>query len=336
VSLDALVAALLFAGVLAYAVLAGADFGSGFWDLTAGDAERGAPLRTLVDHVIGPVWEANHVWLIYVLVFLWTGFPAVYASISTTLFVPITLAGLGIVARGSAFAFRKLSPNVAVARLHGALFAASSIVTPLLLGAAVGGIASGRVPLDGSGGLWRSWTGPTSIVGGVLAVLTCAFLAATFLTAEADHRGDTELTEWSRRRALAAGLACGAAAMAGIVPLEHDAPTLFHGLTHRGLPLVLLSAGAGGLALAALWRRRCGVARVASVGAVAGIVVGWGVGQYPWMLVDQAKIADAAAPRPTLWGLVVVVGLAAVLVLPPLGYLLWLTQRTWWVRRQPG
>jgi cytochrome d ubiquinol oxidase subunit II len=124
--------------------------------------------------------------------------------------------------------------------------------------------------------------------------------------------------------------------MAGIVPLEHDAPTLFHGITHRGLPLVLLSAGAGGLALAALWRRRCGVARVASVGAVAGIVVGWGVGQYPWMLVDQAKIADAAAPRPTLWGLVVVVGLAAVLVLPPLGYLLWLTQRTWWVRRQPG
>lgn len=326
------VVALLFVGVLAYAVFAGADFGSGFWDLTAGDAETGAPLRKLIDHVIGPVWEANHVWLVYVLVFLWTGFPSVFASVAETLFVPLSLAGLGIVARGSAFAFRKLAPDLATARLFGALFAASSVVTPFLFGCVVGAIASGRVPEDRSGDLWTSWTGPTSIVGGTLAVLTCAFLAATFLTAEAEHRRDDALAEWCRRRAIAAGGAAGVVAAVGILPIREDAPTLFDGLVGRALPLMVASAVGGGLALWALWRRRQRVARMAAVLAVSAVVTGWGVGQYPWILVDSSKIADAAGPRSTLWALVVVVGIAAVLVLPPLGYLFWLTQRSGWVR----
>jgi cytochrome d ubiquinol oxidase subunit II len=333
-SLADLVAALLFVGVLAYAVFAGADFGSGVWDLTAGDAETGAPLRTLIDKVIGPVWEANHTWLIYVLVFLWTGFPSVFAALSETLFVPLSLAGLGIVARGSAFAFRKLAPSIGTARLFGALFAASSVVTPFLFGCIVGAIASGRVPADGSGDRWTSWTGPTSLVGGVLAVLTCAFLAATFLTAEAEHRRDHALTEWCRRRALATGVAAGAVAALGILPIRHDAPTLFHGLLGRGLPLMIVSAFSGGFALWALWRRWHLIARVAAVGAVGAVVVGWGVGSYPWMLVDSISIADAAGPRATLWGLIGVVALAAVLVLPPLGYLFWLTQRSGWVRAE--
>ena len=333
-SLDDVVAALLFVGVLAYAVFAGADFGSGVWDLTAGDAETGAPLRTLIDKVIGPVWEANHTWLVYVLVFLWTGFPSVFAALSETLFVPLSLAGLGIVARGSAFAFRKLAPNLAAARLFGALFAVSSVITPFVFGCIVGAIASGRVPADGSGDRWTSWTGPTSMVGGTLAVLTCAFLAATFLAAEAEHRGDHALIEWCRRRALATGLAAGVVAALGILPIRHDAPTLFHGLTGRALLLMVASALSGGLALWALWRRWHGVARVAAVGAVGAVVLGWGVGSYPWILVDSATIADAAGPRATLWGLIAVVGLAAVLVLPPLGYLFWLTQRSGWVRAE--
>ena len=289
-SLPEVVAALLFVGVIAYAVFAGADFGSGVWDLTAGGDERGAPLRTLIDHVIGPVWEANHVWLVYVLVFLWTGFPAVFAAVCTTFFVPLSLAGLGIVARGSAFAFRKLAPNLATARLLGALFAMSSVATPFLFGCVVGGIAAGRVPASGDGDPWTSWTGPTSLVGGTLAVLTCAFLAATFLTREASLRGDDALTEWCRRRALGSGLAAGAVALAGIAPLRSDARTLFDGLTDTALPVILVSRRRG--------HDRAGGALGAPVGARSrrrrgGRVARW----WPAGASDSTRGCSWAAPR---------------------------------------
>jgi cytochrome d ubiquinol oxidase subunit II len=322
-----LVAAILFLGVIAYAVFAGADFGTGFWDLTAGDAERGAPMRTLVDRSIGPVWEANHVWLIFVLVYLWTGFPEPFASIMETLFVPFCLAGVGIVARGAAFAFRKMAPTMAQARLHGALFAASSVVTPFIFGTIAGAVAAGRVPAEGMGDRWSSWTGPTSIVGGTLAVLTCAFLAAVFLTAEAGRDEDDQLTERCRRRALAAGSVTGLAALIGVLPLRADAPTLFDGLTGRGLPLVVLSAVAGVAALWCLLARRFELARVAAVVAVGSVVLGWGVGQWPWLLVDEVEVEAAAGASATLWGLVITFGAAAVLVVPALGYLYWITQR---------
>jgi cytochrome bd ubiquinol oxidase subunit II len=327
VTLAGVVAAILFAGVLAYAIFAGADFGSGLWDLTAGDARRGAPMRSLIDRVIGPVWEANHVWLIFVLVFLWTGFPGPFASIMETLFVPFCLAGAGIVMRGAAFAYRKMSPTLALARFHGAMFAASSVVTPFFFGAIAGAVAAGRVPADGVGDRWTAWTGPTSMVGGVLAILTCSFLAATFLTAEAGRGNDRGLAEACRRRALGAGAACGAVALLGVLPLRDDAPTLFDGLTGRALPLIVASAVAGGAALWALWQRHDGLARWSAVVAVGSVVLGWGVAQWPWLLVDEVRIVDGAGARATLRALVVVFGLAAVTVLPALGYLYVLTQR---------
>lgn len=326
-SLVDVVAAMLFLGVVTYALFGGADFGSGLWDLTAGDARRGGSLRALIDKAIGPVWEAHHVWLIFVLVFLWTGFPTGFAALMETMFVPFSLAGAGIVARGAAFAFRKFAPDMTAARLFGALFATSSVVTPFLFGAVVGGIASGRVPADGSGDRWTSWTGPTSLVGGTLAVLTCSFLAATFLVAEAERQGDTSLVAACRRRALAAGVVTGAVALAGIAPLAEDAPTLFERLTGRALPLIILSALSGAFALWALWWRHPALARVGAAGAVASVVVGWGVAQYPWLLVDHVKLADAAGPDATLWALVVTFCLAAVTVIPSLVYMYWLTQR---------
>ncbi|MEP7203177.1 MAG: cytochrome d ubiquinol oxidase subunit II [Ilumatobacteraceae bacterium] len=157
-SLAAVVAAIMFVGVIAYAVFAGTDFGFGVWDLTAGDAQQGAETRSLIDESIGPVWEANHVWLIFVLVYLWTAFPMAFAAIFETLFVPLTLAAFGIILRGSAFAFRKLAPTVAKARLFGAIFAMSSVLTPFFFGV----VASGRVPLAGSGDRWSSWATQTS------------------------------------------------------------------------------------------------------------------------------------------------------------------------------
>lgn len=329
-SLEVLVAATLFVGVIAYAVFGGADFGSGFFDLTAGGTRRGAELRTLVDHSIGPVWEANHVWLIYVLVMWWTGFPESFAAAMTTLILPLLFALFGIVLRGASFAFRKYAGTLGQARLFGVVFATSSILTPFFLGAAAGGIASGRVPADGYGDLWTSWVNPTSIFGGLIAVGTCAFLAGTFLTADAERSGQSSLAELLRTRSLAVGVVTGALVFAALVPLLDDAPTLSDGLTGRGAPLIVISGVTGAATLVLLWRRTYSPARLTAVAAVVCVVAGWGIGQYPWLLVDEVKIVDAAGARATLQALLVVVALAGVIVLPLLAYLYRLTQSESW------
>ena len=327
-----LVAAALFVGVLAYALLAGADFGSGFYDLTAGGTARGAELRTLVDHSIGPVWEANHVWLIYVLVMWWTGFPEAFAAAMTTLAVPLMLALLGIVLRGASFAFRKYAATLGQARLFGVVFAGSSLITPFFLGAVVGAIASGRVPAAGGGDLFESWLTPTSMLGGAIAVGTCSFLAGTFLAADALRVGKPGLVDRLRRLTIGVGAVTGAVVLGALLPLRSDAPTLFDGLSGRAAPLIVVSAMAGLVTLWLLWRRMFAVARLTAVAAVASVVLGWGVGQYPWLLVDEARIEHAAGAPATLTGLLVAVGLAGILVVPALGYLFWLTQSDRWSR----
>jgi cytochrome d ubiquinol oxidase subunit II len=332
VTLELAVAAALFAGVLAYAIFGGADFGSGFFDATAGGDARGAEVRSLIDHSIGPVWEANHVWLIYVLVMWWTGFPESFAATMTTLAVPLMLALLGIVLRGASFAFRKYAGSLGQARLFGVIFAGSSLITPFFLGAVVGAIASGRVPAEGNGDLFDSWVTPTSLLGGVIAVGTCSFLAGTFLAADARRAGKAVLAERIRRRTLAVGLVTGAVVLGTLLPLRADAPTLFEGLSGRAAPLIVISAAAGAATLWLLWRRRFALARFSAVAAVASVVLGWGLGQYPWLLVDEVRIEDAAGASATLTGLLVAVGLAGVLVVPALGYLFWLTQTERWTR----
>ena len=322
------VALVMFLGVIAYAVFAGADFGSGIWDLGAGNAEKGGPTRRLVDHAIGPVWEANHVWMIFVLVFLWTGFPEAFGSIMSTLYVPFCLVALGIVFRGCGFAFRKFADDLASAQLFGTVFAASSLITPFFLGMITGAIASGRVPAGGVGDRWTSWTGPTSLVGGILAVMTCAFVSAVFLAADADRLGHAELTDRFRSRAMVMALITGAAALAGVAPLRIDAPTLSDRLLGRGVMFMLASAIAGLMALLLLYRREFQQARVAAVAAVVAVVAGWGVAQYPWVLVDELTIAEAAGSSAALWGLLISFGIAVVLVLPPLVYLFWLTDNS--------
>ncbi|WP_209022033.1 cytochrome d ubiquinol oxidase subunit II [Nocardioides sp. 503] len=329
-TLPMLVVAALFVGVLAYALFGGADFGSGFYDLTAGGAVKGAELRTLVDHSIGPVWEANHVWLIYVLVMWWTAFPETFASTMSTLILPMLLALLGIVLRGASFAFRKYAGTLGQARLFGAVFAVSSVVTPFFLGAVAGAIASGRVPATGRGDLWSSWLNPTSLFGGAIAVGTCAFLAGTFLTADAVRSGAERLSEELRRRTLAVGVVTGAVVFAALVPLTRDAPTLTDGLAGRAAPLVVLSGLAGTATLVLLVRRRPAVARITALGAVAAVVLGWGVAQYPYLLVDEITIADAAGAPATLRALLVAVVLAGVIVVPALTYLFRLTQSEEW------
>jgi cytochrome d ubiquinol oxidase subunit II len=329
-TLAAVVAAAMFLGVIVYAVLGGADFGSGFYDLTAGIGVRGNELRTLVDHSIGPVWEANHVWLIYVLVMWWTGFPKAFCAATTTLFIPLMLALAGIVLRGASFAFRKYAGTFTQARLFGAIFGGASLITPFFLGTVAGAIASGRVPAAGYGNPIASWTNPASLVGGCLAVTTCIFLAGVFLTADAARVGIPSLAVRLRKRTLTIGVAAGLIVFAGLYPVLHDAPTLSHGLLGAGLPLVAVAALAGVVTLVLVYRRTYSTARLFAATAVAAVVAGWGVGQYPWMLVDQLTISDAAGAAMTLSGLLVVVALAAVVVLPALGYLLRLTQTQRW------
>ena len=329
-TLPVAVAAALFIGVLAYALFGGADFGSGFFDLTAGGDTRGAELRTLIDHSIGPVWEANHVWLIFVLVTWWTAFPVSFAATMSTLFVPLALALVGIVLRGASFAFRKYSATLAQARLFGVVFAGSSLITPFFLGTVAGAIASGRVPASGRGDLWSSWLNPTSVFGGVIAVGTCAFLAGVFLVADAARAGHDRLAAALRTRTLGVGVVTGLVVFAALVPLEHDAPTLSAGLTGQAAPLIVVSGLAGLATLALLVVRRFALARLTALLAVASVVCGWGVGQYPWLLVDQVRIDAAAGAPATLQALLVAVGLAGVVVLPALGYLYWLTQSERW------
>jgi cytochrome bd ubiquinol oxidase subunit II len=324
------VAVAMFVGVIAYALLGGADFGSGFYDLTAGGGLRGAELRTRIDHSIGPVWEANHVWLIFVLVIWWTGFPTAFAAAMTTLFVPLVLALAGIVLRGAGFAFRKYAATFSQARLFGAIFAASSLITPFFLGTVAGAIASGRVPAGGYGDPVGSMLNPTSLVGGCLAVTTSVFLAGVFLTADADRSRSLRLAERLRGRTLAVGAAAGIVVFAGLFPILHDAPTLSRGLLGAALPLVVVAALAGVTTLVLLYRRSFSVARITAAVAVGSVVAGWGVAQYPWLLVDQLTINDAAGAKATLAGLVVVIALAVVIVLPALAYLLRLTQTEKW------
>jgi cytochrome bd ubiquinol oxidase subunit II len=322
------VAVELWLGVTAYAVLAGADFGAGFWDLVAGGAARGARPRALIDRAISPVWEANHVWLIFILVVLWTGFPQAFSAIFSTLFVPLTLAALGIVLRGAGFALRHVAERLELRRVLGAAFAVSSVLTPFFMGTVVGALVSGRVPADGNGDRLTSWCNGMSIVVGLLFLAICTYLAATFLVVDARRTGDAELEGYFRRRAIGAGMVTGALALAGIVVLHEDARYVYDGLTSNGLPLVIVSALSGLAALVALARGNAIWARPFAVAAVATVVWGWGVAQHPYLLPTSLKIDAAAAPHGTLVALVVILAAAVLIIGPALGLLYTLHQRS--------
>ncbi len=323
-----LVAVVLFIAISAYAVFGGADFGAGFWDLLAGGAEKGREPRALIEHAIGPVWEANHVWLIFVLVVLWTAFAETFASITLTLFVPLSIAALGIVLRGAGFAFRKVVPDVAEQRIFGGAFAISSLVVPYCLGAVVGGVVSGRVPAGGTAGdRWASWINGSSIVGGLLAVTVCAYLAAVFLASDAHRLGQRHLVGYFRRRAIGAAIVAGVLALVGYFVMGADAVHLHRHLTDRALPLVIASTIFGVVTLTLLLRDSVQWARFFAIGAVATVVWGWGVAQWPYLLPTSLTIDRGAAPSGTLTALIVVTVVAAIVIFPSLGLLYALDQR---------
>ena len=322
------VAVILLIGITMYAVFGGADFGAGLWSLLAGGGDRGRRPRELIDWAIGPVWEANHVWLIFVLVVLWTGFSSAFEAIFSTLFIPLSLAALGVVLRGAGFAFHHTARRARGRALAETLFGLASVLTPFFLGTVVGAIAGGRVPVgNATGDMWTSWLNPLSLVIGALFVATGAYLASVFLVSDARRAGAPDLERYFSTRALVAAVVTGALAAGGLVALHRDARYIFDGLTGDGLPLVIVSLLCGISVLVLLHLRVRRGARPLAVGAVAAVIWGWGVAQWPYLLPEKLTISDAAAPSATLTGLLVVFAVAVLVVVPAIGLLFTLAQR---------
>lgn len=320
-SYEAIVLGIVWAGLTLYVLLGGADFGGGVWDLVASGPTKQRQ-RDLVSEAIGPVWEANHVWLIFVLTGLLAAFPSVFADLSVALYVPFALALIGIVFRGAAFAFRAHGePGSAWQRTWTRVFGIASLVSPLVLGAAAASIAGGRIRVrDGvvEAGLVSAWTGPLSVFAGLFTLAICAYLAASYLTVEAVSRGDPELEEAYRTRALAAGVVAGALAAAGLPVVRVESPELWEGMADRGLPFVTLSALGGLASLVATFRRRYRWARASAAVAVGAVLAGWGVAQWPYLIVPDVTVAGAAAPEPTLRLVAIGFGAGAVVLAPSL------------------
>ncbi|HEY1623679.1 MAG TPA: cytochrome d ubiquinol oxidase subunit II [Streptosporangiaceae bacterium] len=311
------VGGILLASVTLYAVLGGADFGGGLWDLLAGGAQRGRAPRRLIDDTITPVWEANHVWLVFDLVIFWTAFPHAFAAVMTTLALPLWLALLGIVLRGVGFAFRKEVHGLSAQRLFGALFAFSSLLVPFFMGTVVGAIATGRVPVQGATASMAAWTSGTCVLTGLLFTGACGYLAAVYLAGEATRIGDERMAAYFSGRAVAAGIGSGGLSLAALVSLHGS--LLYSRLTGRALPLVIV-AGLCGVAVLVLlltgYRRALWTRAIAALG-VAAVVWGWGVAQYPVLLPGTGvTLSNAGAPGQTLVAIVWLFVVVLVLIGP--------------------
>jgi cytochrome d ubiquinol oxidase subunit II len=277
----------------------------------------------MVQRSMSPVWEANHVWLIFVLVMVWTAFPVAFGSLFSTLAIPLFLAAIGIIFRGTAFALRGHAATIREARAIGATFALSSVLVPFCFGATIGGIASGRVPVGNqAGNTITSWLNPTSILIGVLAVSTGAYLAAVFLAGDSVRAGRPELARAFRGRALGTAVVTGVIAFAGLFVIRSDARALFDGLTSGGgLVAVLVSAAAGAATLWLVWSGRYGAARATAAAAVGAVTVGWVLAQSPYVLPPRLTLDQAAASDATLATLLIGMGIGALFLVPSLWYL---------------
>lgn len=324
VGLPDLLAAILALSLNAYVLFGGADFGGGVWDLLASGPRRNRQ-REVIAHAIGPIWEANHVWLILAIVLTFSCFPPVYARLGTVLHIPLTLMLVGIVLRGSAFTFRTYdSQHDAAQRRWGRIFASASVMTPVLLGVSIGAVASGRVgrTLEGSftERFVAPWLTPFALSVGLLALALFAFLAAVFLTLESK---DQDLCEDFRRRALGSGVAVFLASALVLLLSSEAAPLVRSGLIHSpwALPLHLATGISAIAVLAALWYRRYRLARLGVGLQVSLIFWGWPLAQYPFLLPPDYTIANTAAPDPTLRFTLIVLAVGGLVLLPSLWYL---------------
>lgn len=317
-------------GLTLYAVLGGADFGAGLWQLaTLLDPRRSPPARERAErvrehahHSMGPVWEANHVWLIFVLTVTWTAYPVAFGAIASTLEVPLLIAGVGIIFRGAAYALRTGSSGPREQASIDTIFSLSSLLTPFALGTVVGAIVLRRVPVgDAAGGLLTSWTAPAALLIGALTVAISAYMAAVYLAADAARDGEHELRDRFRTRALGAGAAAGALAIALLPVLRADAHHLYQRLlAGPGIIGVGISALGGIGTIALVLARRTAAARASAALAVAGLIIGWALAQEP-VILPHLTLRAAAAPPATLIALLAAIAMGVVVLFPSLGLL---------------
>ncbi len=317
----------LFATMGAYALFAGADFGGGIWDLLAGGSRQGARARDAIDASVTPVWEGNQVWIVLGLVLLWTGFPTAFAAVTRALFVPLSLSLLGILLRGIGFAFRHEAQRLSTQRLTGVLFAGSSLLAPFFLGTSVGAVATGRVSVAARGNALGAWTSATALVTGALFVSACAYIGGIYLVGDSHRRGHADLVRYFSRRAGAAGVVTGVLAGVNLILMHASARYVFNRLVGVALPLVLVSAVAGGAAFVLLALRRRWLLRVTAGIAVGAVVAAWGLAQYPWLLPKTLTLQAGSAPPASLYAELVVIAMAVLVVLPSFTYLYWLQQQ---------
>ena len=336
---ELMIAGVMLIALMIYTLSAGADFGGGAWTLLA-SGPRAEDQRQLVDDAIGPIWEANHVWLILVVVLLFVCFPGAFAAVSTALHVPLTVMLIGIVLRGSAFAFLHVYTHAEQAhdpgpRRFSRIFAVASLITPITLGVTLGALSTG-IHVDRATGVDQTdfiseWVAPFPVAAGLFTLCLFAFLAAVYLANEA---ADRELSDIFRRRALISAGALGLAALLAFFAAGPDAPVIHAGLSATGwaLPLHLSTGLAAVLAIVLLWQRRLQLARLAAMTQAALIVGGWALAQYPYLVFPDLTIADAAAPRSVLVPVLIALGIGALVLVPSLAYLYFIFKS----RRRPG
>lgn len=319
-ALEVTILLMMGAGVTLYVLLAGADFGGGLWDLLASGSTRDRQ-RSLISDSIGPVWEANHVWLIFVVTALFAAFPSAFAVLMQALYLPFSLVLAGIVLRGSAFVFRAHGDrDSAWQRAWTKVFGVASLATPFVLGMAGAALSTGDIVVRAGGSLspFDAWLGPLPWVSGALTVAMCGYLAAVYLTVEAEERDDEELRTIFRRRAVVAGVVTGGLAFVGLLVVRSDAPELWSGMISDAWPLVVASGVAGVAAIVLTARGRARLARLAAAVAVAAVVAGWGIAQWPYLIVPSVTAADAAAPVRALRAIAIGYVVGGALLVPSL------------------
>ncbi|NUP53917.1 MAG: cytochrome d ubiquinol oxidase subunit II [Catenulispora sp.] len=310
-----LLLAVIICALAAYALLAGADFGAGVWDLLARGRHADRE-RRLIAHALGPVWEANHVWLIFVIVATFSGFPSAFGLIARGLELPLAFALAGIVLRGAAYVYRAYGEGAAGPEsLWSRVFAVASSVTPFMLGVSGAALATGKVTAD-SGPL-APFSSAFTLVAGVFAVTVTAFLAAVYLCHDAGTDPGTEdLVPVFRRKALAAASVAGVVSLALLPLLYQDAPTVAHRFTERSIPFVVLAVVCGFGSIAVIWKRRYVLARATAATAVVAVLLGWAAAQYPDLAVGTATARDSAAGAANLHALLIAMGFGMAVILP--------------------
>lgn len=317
--------AILWLALIAYAVLGGADFGAGIWDLFAIGAQRQRH-RQLINQAIGPVWEANHVWLIFLIVGLFSVFPAAFAALTIALFIPLSIALVGIVLRGAAFIFRtyELNASSRSADIWSRVFSTTSLITPFFLGTSAAAVASGKLVAPNGvaqADLGSAWLSPFALTIGAMAVTLCASLAATYLTQEASSRGEVDLTDIYRRRALLMGAITAVLGTLGLLLSPQEAPLLWDGMFARALPVVITTMLIGLVTAALLFWRRYNLARAMVVLETAFLLGSWGLSQYPYIIPPHITIANSANDPNVILALVIAIAIGMALLLPSLYYL---------------